>query len=389
MKSFSLLLTFFLCFSSLVQAQGTLSGARHKMAIFTPLYIDKAFDNAGSYQYSGKSFPKQTISGLEFYHGASLAIDSLNKQNLPLDIYIYDSKSERETLEQQFSKCAADGVELIIAHCSLADLTTLARLGADKKITVINATVPNDANTTDNPYFVVINPTIQTQLEGLYNYIKAHYTGRKVTIISRKQRSEKYIRSVFETLSKHYKDSVKIIFREVNDEVALNALGTTTQPTETGLYVVGSLDTEFGSKVLKQFATSSKNYASLTVIGMPTWENINISKPEYKGVEIIYSIPFYNSQTDAASRSITGYYNKKMYARPSDLVFRAYDLTYRFGHLINKYGKDINKKLEGTEYRTFFDLDIKPVYQNGKISRYENRKSYYLTYLNGSLKTVN
>jgi ABC-type branched-subunit amino acid transport system substrate-binding protein len=372
-----------------VFAQPVTNGTRHKLAIFTPLYIDEAFDNAGSYRYSGKTFPKSSINGLEFYHGAALAIDSLNALSIPLDVYIYDSKSNRETLEQQFSKCAADGVELIIANCSLAELTTLARLGADKRITVLNATVPNDANATSNPYFVVLNPTIQTQLEGLYNYMKKNYAGRQITVITRKTSSDSYIRSVLETLNKYYKDSVKIRFQEVNDDIALKALGTTTQPTQTGLYVVGSLDTEFGSKVLKQLASNIKNYASVTVIGMPTWENIGIAKPEYKGVEIIYSTPFFNPRTDAASRSISEYYKKKMYAAPSDLVFRGYGLTYRFGHLLNRYGKDINTKLAGSEYRTFFDMDIQPDYLNGKISHYENKKLYYLKYLNGTLKSVN
>ncbi|WP_114790081.1 ABC transporter substrate-binding protein [Niabella yanshanensis] len=371
-----------------VFAQPVTNGARHKLAIFTPLYIDEAFDNAGSYKYSGKTFPKASINGLEFYHGAALAIDSLNTLNIPLDVYVYDSKSKRETLEQQFSKCAADGVELIIANCSLAELTTLARLGADKKITVLNATVPNDANATNNPYFVVLNPTIQTQLEGLYNYMKKNYAGRQVTVITRKTSSDPYIRSVLETLNKYYKDSVKIRFQEINDDIALKALGATTQPTQAGLYVVGSLDTEFGSKIIKQLATNAKNFASVTVIGMPTWENISLAKPEYKGVEIIYSTPFFNPKTDATSRSITTYYTKKMYAAPSDLVFRGYGLTYRFGHLLNRYGKDISKKLSGSEYRTFFDMDIQPDYQNGKISHYENKKLYYLKYLNGTLKAV-
>lgn len=387
-KTLLSLLTLFVVFSVFAQPVVT-GGSRHKMAIFTPLYIDEAFDNVGSYRYSGKSFPKSSINGLEFYHGAALAIDSLNSLNIPLDVYVYDSKSTRETLEQQFSKCAADGVELIIANCSLADLTTLARLGADKKITVLNATVPNDANATNNPYFVVLNPTIQTQLEGLYNYMKKNYAGRQVTVITRKTSSDPYIRSVLETLNKFYKDSVKIRFQEVNDDVALKALGTTTQPSQAGLYVVGSLDTEFGSKVLKQLAANIKNFASLTVIGMPTWENIGLGKAEYKGVEIIYSTPFFNPKTDATSRSITAYYSKKMYASPSDLVFRGYGLTYRFGHLLNRYGKDINKKLAGAEYRTFFDMDIQPDYLNGKISHYENKKLYYLKYLNGTLKAVN
>ncbi|MFT4095432.1 MAG: ABC transporter substrate-binding protein [Niabella sp.] len=389
MKLYSLLLTCFLSLAALCQNDQTIPGARHKMAVFTPLYLDQAFDANGNYQYTGQSFPKSSIAGLEFYHGASMAADSLNKLNIPLDIYIYDSKSANESLEQQFSKCAADGVELILANCSLADIATLARLGADKKITVINATVPNDANTTDNPFFVVINATIQTQLEGLYTYIKTNYSGKPITVITRKQQAENFIRSVIETLNKHYNNALNIKYREVNDDIALNALGTTTQPGEAGIFIVGSFDTDFGSKVLKQFSTAAKNHSSLIIIGMPTWENISLKKPEYKGVEIVYSTPFYNSGNDGTSRSIANYYSKKMYAAPSDLVYRAYGLTYRFGNLLNRYGKDINNHLAGTEYRTFYDLNIQPVYADGKISHYENKKLYYLKYFNGVLKSVN
>ena len=389
MNRFCFLLISFLTFGFVAHAQIS-SGTQHKMAIFTPLYIDDAFDNVGSYRYSGKNFPTQTINGLEFYHGAAIAIDSLNKLNLPLTVYIYDSKSKRETLEQQFSKCAADGVELVIANCSLADLATLARLGSDKKITVINATVPNDASSKSNPYFVVINPTIETQLESMYNYLKTNYRNMPAVVITRKANSsDRYIRTVLETLNEYYKDSVKLSFREINDEIALKALGTTSQPAQKGLYIVGSLDTDFGSNVLRQFATSYKNFASLTVIGMPTWENLNLSKPEYKEVEVIYSTPFYNPKTDSASKKITTYYNKEMYARPSDLVFRAYGLTYKFGNLLNRYGKNINNNLAGSAYKTFYDLNIKPVYKQGVLSHYENKKLYYLKYFNGYLKGVN
>lgn len=387
MKKLFLLLTFFVGFVVYASAQNNV--VRPRMAIFTPLYIDDAFDNAGSYKYSGKTFPKQSISGLEFYHGASLAIDSLNRLNVPLEVYIYDSKSRRETLEQQFSKCAADGVALIIANCSLSELTTLARLGADKKITVVNATVPNSANATDNPYFVVMNATIQTQLEELYKFIKKNYAGKQITFITRKQSGENYIRNVAETLNKFYKDSIKMTFREVNDEIALKALGTSTQPTQTGVFLVGSLDTDFGNKVLEQLSANSNNYASVTVIGMPTWENLGLSKAKYKGLEIIYSTPFYNPRTDGVSGSILDYYSKRMHARPSDLVFRGYALTYTFGQLVNRYGKEVNNKLGVKEFRSFIDFNIKPEYLNGKISHYENKKLYYLRYFNGTLRVTN
>jgi len=310
MKLFSVLFLFFV--SGLAYAQNAMSVApKHKIAIFTPLFLDQAFSASGDYLYSGKSFPKNSISGLEFYHGVSLAIDSLRKLNLPLEVYVYDSKSSSENLEQQFSKCAADGVELVIANCSLTDLTTLARLGLDKKITVINATVPNDADVKNNPYFVVLNPTLQTQIEGIYKFIKSKYPGKPVTILTRKDGTDKFIRGVFETLNKYYNKDIVIGFQEVNDDIALKSLGATMQPGQKSLYVVGSLDAEFGSNVLKQLAANSKNFDSVTVVGMPTWEDLNFSNAEYDGVEIVYSTPFYNSRKDANSKSISDTIVKK------------------------------------------------------------------------------
>src|SRR5580693_6531638 len=55
-----------------------------EMAIFLPLYLDSAFDAGGNYRYD-KNFPKFINPGLEFYEGAALALDSLDKQDARLD----------------------------------------------------------------------------------------------------------------------------------------------------------------------------------------------------------------------------------------------------------------------------------------------------------------
>lgn len=391
-KLFFLLLIFFSAAGG-IAAQETIIPAtqgRHKMAIFTPLYLDAAFNTDGTYRYSAKTFPKTSIAGLEFYHGASLAIDSLNAMNIPLDVYIYDSKSARESLEQQFSKCAADGVELIIANCSISELATLARLAKDKKITLLNATVPNDANTTDNPYFVVVNSTLQTQVEGVYHFIKNQYPNQPVVVFTKKGSSENYIRSAFEAMNKADKSAaIPVKFVDLGDSAAAQKINNAFDKTRPALSIIGSLDTYFAANILKHLGALSKSLTHpITVIGMPTLENTSFNKAEYKGVEIIYGTPFYNAMLDAASRNIIDYYNKKMYARPSDLVFRAFGLTYKFGRLLHQYGKNLNQNLASKEYRMFIDYDFQPVYGNGKLNYYENKKLYYLKYLNGSLQNV-
>src|SRR3712207_2634194 len=96
------LLVFFFAFVSM----GTLMAqepARHKVALFTPLYLDSVFDASGGYRHDN-SFPGYLVPGLEFYQGAQLAIDSLQKRGAPLEVFIYDSRSRRSSLVQQLNQ---------------------------------------------------------------------------------------------------------------------------------------------------------------------------------------------------------------------------------------------------------------------------------------------
>src|SRR5436190_5752176 len=77
---------------------------KHKIAIFAPLFLDSAFDESHEYKYAKNVFPKFINSGVEFYEGAQLALDSLNKEGSQLEVFIYDTRSATETLEQQLAK---------------------------------------------------------------------------------------------------------------------------------------------------------------------------------------------------------------------------------------------------------------------------------------------
>ena len=62
------------------QAQIDSSHKIHKVLVFTPLYLDSAFDKiTGEYKY-GKQFPHFINPGLEFYEGVQLALDSLAEE---------------------------------------------------------------------------------------------------------------------------------------------------------------------------------------------------------------------------------------------------------------------------------------------------------------------
>ncbi len=347
---------------SAIHAQTDSVSVKHKIVIFAPLYLDSAFDAANEYKYAKNVFPKFINSGLEFYEGVQLALDSLNKEGSQLEIFIYDTRSATETLEKQLNKPELDGVELIIAHCSNNEVRMLSETALRKKIPIINTTVPNDAGTTANPYFILLNPTLKTQCEGIYRYIQKYYSINPAIVFRRKGSADDAIKTLFDEYSKNTVSvPLKLKYVELGDNFTAEQLKTYLDSTRNSLCIAGSLDMNFGRQLASQLASIGKQYP-ITVMGMPTWDGIKeFSKPEFKGIEIIYSTPFYNTKTDKVSQGIFNHFSTKMYSRPSDMVFRGYEVTWKFARLLLKQGKDLFSNRGNKQDKLFTDCDIQPV----------------------------
>ncbi|HEV8286263.1 MAG TPA: amino acid ABC transporter substrate-binding protein [Chitinophagaceae bacterium] len=366
--------------------------AKHKIAIFTPLYLDSAFDHFNNYRYD-KQFPKFINPGLEFYEGAQLALDSLAKTGTPLEVFVYDTRSGKEPLAQQLEKAGNDSVELIIAYSSPQETWTIANAAKSKMIPFINVNLPNDAGITNNPYFVMLNSTLQTHLDRIYKYVQRNYPLDPIIMFRKKGQMEDIIKSSFDNTGQTtIAGSLKIKYVDLPDSFTVNQLIARLDSNDHTICIAGSLDENFGRRLSQQLASISKQYP-LTLIGMPTFDNLakDFTAPQFKGLEIVYSTPFYNSRMDKVSLGITNYFNAKMYARPTDMVMRGYEAVWRFSKLLLQYGKDLSSNLSRKEFNLFRELDIQPVInkQTTNLDYFENKKLFFLKWQDGIIKGVN
>jgi hypothetical protein len=391
-KKILLSLTFISSFCHLYAQDTVAIVVKHRIAIFAPLYLDSAFGPADEYRYAKNVFPKFINSGLEFYEGAQLALDSLAKEGKELEVFVYDTRSSKESLEQQLVKAEQENVDLIIAHCGSNEVRAFSEAGLRKNIPVINSTIPNDGGTTANPFFVVLNSTLRTQCEGIYKYIQKYYAIEPIVVFRKKGAAEDQIKSYFDDYSKITMSvPLKIKYVNLSDSFSVNDIKPYLDTVHHTLCVAGSLDGNFGKRLAMHLASINTQYPSV-VMGMPTWDGIkDFTRPEYKGIEIIYSTPFYNAKTDKVSVSISNHFNNIMYARPSDMVFRGYEVTWKFANLLLQYGKDLSSNLGSRQVKVFSDFDIQPVInkQNRSLEYFENKKLYFLKWQDGVIKTVN
>ena len=364
----------------------------YRIAVFAPLYLDSAFDEDDEYRYSKNVLPKFINPGLEFYEGVQLALDSLGRENANLEVFIYDSKSTTETLNEQLNRKELDSVNLIIAHCNPQEVKILADAGLKKNVPVINATLPNDGGVSGNPFFVILNPTLRTQCEGIYKYIQRYFSLEPIVVFRKKGPLEDRIKSYFDDFGKSGSGvPLKLKYVELTDSFSISQLRMHLDTTNQTLCVAGSLDEDFGKRLTQYLATLKKQGYKAAVMGMPTWDGIrDFNKPEFKGIEIIYSTPFYNPKVDKVSQSITAYFNKAMFARPSDMVFRGYEVTMRYTRLLMQFGKDIASNLGNKQNKVFTDYDIQPVLdrESMAVDYFENKKLYFLKWQDGIMKGV-
>ncbi len=359
-----------------------------KIAVFAPIYLDSVFENE-VYKPGKNNFPKYILPGLDFYNGIMLAIDSLNKENAPIEVLFYDTKSEVASLDEIIADSAMQDVALIIASFNNRnEIKSLADFALEKKILLISATYPNDGGLTGNPYFVMLNPTLQAHIEAVYKFLHRNYPLENITLFRKKGNTEDMIQSILADMNKKTPGiPLQLKSVELTDSISIQQATDYLDSTKKNIVVCGTLDETFGIQLTKALS-SSKSYKAIAV-GMPTWDAL---REISNGLEVVYTTPYYFTRMDKLSLQLNEKYKIKYAGRPSDWVYKGFESMYHFTKLLLKYGVDFPNHLSEKSFKLFNDFDIQPVNTNKEIpgtDYLENKKLYIIRKIDGKIKSVN
>jgi hypothetical protein len=389
---YSLLLLCYLRAAAQTDTTGHLQdSARPEVAIFTPLYLDSAYDANGDYRYD-KSFPRYINPGLEFYEGAQMALDTMAKEKATLVVRVYDTRSTRQTLQQMLDDSAFQRVGLIIGQVnSPQEMQVLAGAAARKNIPFVDVNYPNDAGITNNPNLVILNSTLRTHCEGIYRYLQRNYPTKPLVFFRRNGSQEDRLKGYFTDLDKHTASvPLKIKYVTLDDNFDAAALAANLDSMSQTVCIAGSLDEAFGSRLCGMLA-SMKSYRTL-LMGMPTWDQMDLTKPEYGGEAIVYTTPFYLNPADTLVKLIQQNFKTRFYSRPSDMVYRGYESVYRFCHLLLQHPAGLSGSIGEKRFKVFDDFEILPVFLNRQtmtLDYLENKKLYFIKMMDGTVVSVN
>lgn len=370
------------------QAQTDSVAKTISIAVFAPLYLDSAFDASGAYRH-GKTLPKYFNAGLEFYEGIQLAIDSLDKENIEADIHIYDTRSSKK-MNELIQDEELQEMNLFIGYVNVNEAALLARAAATMQIPFVNINLPNDAGVKANPNYIILNPTLGTHCTAIYKFLQKNYALSPIIYFRKKGPADDRLKTYFNEAEKATASvPLKIRYVTLEDTATTEQLRKFLDSSKSNICIAGNLDLNIGLALARQLSALGKSYKT-TLIGMPTWDQVDFTKSVYRGIDIIYSSSLYINNDNQLVQQLQNHFKTKYFSRTADIIFSGFETLYYFTHLLNENVDSVSKNFGIKKNTIFGEIDIQSVVnkQTGATEYYENKKLYFIKKTDGVIKAV-
>lgn len=362
--------------------------AQHKLTsvrvgLFTSLYLDAAFDASGNYQLKN-NFPRQSIPGLEFYEGAVMAIDSMNKVGVTATLEVFDLQIPSGKPAYLLEKGKFDSLDLIVAQVGGAEYLQLARIAKEKNIPMVSASYPNDGGIRSSSMVYIANPRISSHMEVISGQIQKKWPQANVIWFREDNAADAYLESLFKKTSwQGIKQPLRTVI--LKRPFLTEDISKWIDTVNTNVLIAGSLDDGFATEFARAVSTYDKK-GVIQLVGMPNWDGLKeIQLKQYTGIPIYYTTAHFIPPGHDWSTRTEEYFRSQTSAKPSSSVFKGFELTYYFSNLLYSYGNLEKANLEDNKYKVLNDLDFRPVVINpdsGGTDFFENKRIYFIRRLN-------
>lgn len=327
-----------------------------KLGLMLPLYLDEneemEYIDSSKMNDFGKPIYKtirrnknwiypRSYRFIEFYEGALLAVDSLRKRGLNVDLYTFDTGQNPEKVREVIEMGFLDDLDLVIGPVYSMNLDVLSSYIDELKIPVVSPFVQSDSLLKKNPYLFQVRPS--QMLEGdIISQLVSHNHRKNIVLVHAQDSTklswiEQFRYTLLDSLSQfeRLEDIVlkEVIYSEIRQRHdTINEIGDALLSKGKNVVIVLSEKETFVSNVLGKLNELAKEY-DVQVIGFPEWQKFrNIELDYYHDIGIYICSSYYLNYENKDVKEFLKKYRKKFRTEPVPFSFawNGYDIAYYF-----------------------------------------------------------
>lgn len=351
---------------------------RYRVDVLLSLGLDQLVENDKAVM---KDIPSHLLPAFHFYAGIKLAVKDLNEASQKVDIYIHDINSKGKDIATLLSQSSLRETDLMIAFLQSSEIAPLAAFAKENHINLLSALSPSATGIEDNPYLILVQPTLSTHIDELVGYAIKKFGNLPKYVLS----SEKT--AVQEEALDELKSALATIdYTEIELGTRKQDLAAKFDTSKTNLVFVNILSVSESFKVLQELAQLAPKYR-FKVFGMPSWKTMPsaIVADSFANLDIYYTSPFFYDLNSRLGKEIIERYNKSYTGTASEMVFRGYESIYWTVDLLSRYGTVFNEHIHDVRFSPFTRYAVKPVWSKDNDFLYLENKNLYIFRCSGGI----
>lgn len=250
---------------------------------------------------------------------------------------------------------------------------------------------PNDGGIKSNPDLVIVNPTLQAHVDGIFSYLLQRHGSDNIYLV--KQRNDSRIENFFKAANSiDGKTLLQIKTISLDSSISTYGLRNRIDTSKKIVIIGASLDETFSVKLADAIYPIQKN-TSVMYLGMPNWDGFKsfFKKGAYPDFPIYFTSPHYDVQKNAFSDYLANQYFEKYRIKPSDLALKGFEAAYYFTSILLNYGEDFMEHINEDKFAPFHKFNFRPVYSNKTDTLpnyFENKHLFVMKILDGEISSL-
>jgi len=377
--------------------------AVYNVALVLPFYLD-SFPT-----FDGGLYPKAQI-GIDYYKGALMALDSLQKVGLNVKLHVFDSYPDTY-LEVLTTSGKLKGMDLIIGPVFNSSMKLMAKYAMAAGIPVWSPFSPAADITSKNPYFLMANPRVETHAKKMIEFVTDSFSNANIITLYQFTDQEKRFLELYRAhiaacnqklnLSTATFKPQPIVLKEKYIEnygsglpkISATEIKALLVDGKQNVILVPSMKIPFILNIIRELYPLVDNY-DLTLVGTTTMGNeVDLQLNYLNGLKVHYTQSYYINPALYDSDFYSGYVAKH-HAEPSEYALNGFDQMLFLGNAIKKFGTSFGQQINNLSFEGWATgYKMNPVQLQPSVTDtavvidyWDNQHVYILRYNNYTLE---
>ncbi|EGJ71175.1 Peptidoglycan-binding lysin domain protein [Bacteroides coprosuis DSM 18011] len=323
----------------------------------------------------------ESMRMIEFYEGFLLAVDSLKRSGVSVDMYVYDSGKTEYSINTILSKPELKEMNVIVGPLYQVQIKPLAEFTQKNNIRLV---IPFSAKTDvvfNNPSIYQINTPQSYLYSEVYQNFARKFANPNVIFVNAQQYDngkEEFIKGFKQDL-----DTRSIAYKHVAVTDSVGSLATKLNPQKANIFVPTSGKDVTLIELIPKLTQLVERYPELNIsmFGYPEWQTYTRDHIDnYFKLDTYFYSSFYTNNLLPAAKSFTRSYHKWYSKEMIDTYPRygmlGFDIGYFFIKGLSIYGTALETRLK--------DLHLDPIQTGFNFNRvntwggFVNKKVFFV-----------